>query len=1025
VLRIWKKEAIGGTGDLLFPQVKKAIEDIPRQELGLAWGVKGDEHLNDTQDFIAGKPRAAFQKWLRHVHKVSPKLGKYIRSIPENASLVYYVFMARVSGQMMADQIFKRYFETESDNPKAKKSAEAWYQKAHKKVLGKAMARHQKLRADAKAKKSDEFGDERDDWTESAGIGIIGLLDEARKHDFGGPNSLRSYGDSLNALHSVRDYLSRLAKSDSDKVARRVSAMLMRELFDWRTKYRDIFTSDTGAKVQYPTGPLDAHNLLTAAMSGLRAASLGFKDKDQRKAVNELQSIASKAVDMLGNWARDRNKVSESRRRGKLEYIDSAIMHGADPVFDILNESNRIGFQTINERSRTRLEEERGGDKVQGQIYYDVDNTHPGDFGGYGSSVRRYAIRVWGNTYQIKDELKKLGFRFDKKDPRKSWVLYHAYSTNPESSGGMFRGSVSEKKIDQALPKLKKLVDDFNKRMAASNQKTIAKVGIQPDNEPADKSVKAQIDRVLSNDRRTMRLKRYGIEMKMSWEGNGTLSQADVSFTGNTYPIRGVLKKAGFRFDGSSKRWTLAYSTYEKISKRLGNLIAKELKKSQGDRPSGEDPSAPQPGPDLTTRLKHHKAWKAQPFEDSADEVYWREKMDPIKRNAKKYNRHIVGEGITGFLGDLEEGRLEEKRVSGMDMRDVLKGRLFPTADKIMAAADKFKTWANKTVYKKRVSDQMSQTERDVGAYLTGIRHGFEDFEGIVGEGVLPDLQDALSRGSVSDKQRFNLMKALVDGDQSAWVVTDSLAKRIEGAADAIHKIDPKVAKSMLSGPLSGMDVLLRNFRSGLSMTSKMIQSSVSGLKREDEEFSFAVMVEAVDDGWLFTPIMDEAEIYATNAMRAMYEGSKGEYVFDMDTGEKIGPMPAKEKKSFLKTQKAALVAKERAKSNPTPRNVKHAEKMGSLIKQTLHAKKKTASLRAGTAVIKKETARMKSARLKKKTLVKGKIKSDQAKLKLGPGEKMVFGRVVKAGGLVNDAQPELDITQYLGEVAVNDSRSR
>jgi hypothetical protein len=69
--------------------------------------------MADAQDVVSGKPRKAFQMWMRNVKKVSPKIHKRITSRAEDAAIIYYAFMSRVVGAMMADEIFKRYFETD------------------------------------------------------------------------------------------------------------------------------------------------------------------------------------------------------------------------------------------------------------------------------------------------------------------------------------------------------------------------------------------------------------------------------------------------------------------------------------------------------------------------------------------------------------------------------------------------------------------------------------------------------------------------------------------------------------------------------------------------------------------------------------------------------------------------------------------------------------------------------------------------------------------------------------------------
>jgi hypothetical protein len=93
--------------DTVFKNEKAIIDKIPRQELPKIFGKKD---LADTQDFLAAKPKQAFQKWMRDVGKVEPKVKKMLQRVPQNAPLWFYLFMLRISGQMMADEIFKRHF---------------------------------------------------------------------------------------------------------------------------------------------------------------------------------------------------------------------------------------------------------------------------------------------------------------------------------------------------------------------------------------------------------------------------------------------------------------------------------------------------------------------------------------------------------------------------------------------------------------------------------------------------------------------------------------------------------------------------------------------------------------------------------------------------------------------------------------------------------------------------------------------------------------------------------------------------
>jgi hypothetical protein len=114
-LRFWKDEmGTGGPSKLMFKKVQDRIAHIPRADLPKIWKL---DNMADTQDLISGKPKKAFQMWLRNIGRIDPKMKGYISRVSENVPLVYYGYMARVVGNDMADIIFKRYFATESGHP--------------------------------------------------------------------------------------------------------------------------------------------------------------------------------------------------------------------------------------------------------------------------------------------------------------------------------------------------------------------------------------------------------------------------------------------------------------------------------------------------------------------------------------------------------------------------------------------------------------------------------------------------------------------------------------------------------------------------------------------------------------------------------------------------------------------------------------------------------------------------------------------------------------------------------------------
>jgi len=101
---------MGDTPDqALFKGQQKIMNAIPREKLPT---VIGETDIAGAQDELARNPKGAIQKFMRNIHKVSPKAGKMLRAVPENAALYFYIYAMNVSGRDMADEILKRYLTT-------------------------------------------------------------------------------------------------------------------------------------------------------------------------------------------------------------------------------------------------------------------------------------------------------------------------------------------------------------------------------------------------------------------------------------------------------------------------------------------------------------------------------------------------------------------------------------------------------------------------------------------------------------------------------------------------------------------------------------------------------------------------------------------------------------------------------------------------------------------------------------------------------------------------------------------------
>jgi hypothetical protein len=112
-----------GPQDTLFKRGKNIITDIPRTDLPKFFGLNGGDagDIPDAQDIVARQPKKAFQIFLRRVARVHPKLHMYMQKVPSNVPIIFHMIVTQLSGEMMANLIFKRYFATDSSHPEAVK----------------------------------------------------------------------------------------------------------------------------------------------------------------------------------------------------------------------------------------------------------------------------------------------------------------------------------------------------------------------------------------------------------------------------------------------------------------------------------------------------------------------------------------------------------------------------------------------------------------------------------------------------------------------------------------------------------------------------------------------------------------------------------------------------------------------------------------------------------------------------------------------------------------------------------------
>ena len=219
-------------------------------------------------------------------------------------------------------------------------------------------------------------------------------------------------------------------------------------------------------------------------------------------------------------------------------------------------------------------------------VRYEIVNVQPGDFGGMAKHQGERSVKVMGNTFAIKDELKRLGFRFNPND--KTWELKHEYT-----SFGKARGAKRDV-VEKAVKKIDAIVKDANAAIQKRNQAALAGAGVTDDTKPSPADLKGQIKYVMSAQRLTARLKKNGIGIYFDWPhsigGFAKGGAFDAWVIGNTFGVKDQLKRFGFSFSRSVpsdvvskakkdgiKRvdagWVMDGATYDRIHKQVDQTL--------------------------------------------------------------------------------------------------------------------------------------------------------------------------------------------------------------------------------------------------------------------------------------------------------------------------------------------------------------------------------------------------------------------------------------------------------------------
>jgi hypothetical protein len=205
--------------------------------------------------------------------------------------------------------------------------------------------------------------------------------------------------------------------------------------------------------------------------------------------------------------------------------------------------------------------------------------------------------------------LRKYGFKWDPR--QKSWGLYAVlYAYHGQTQRNVWEKT--RKNQEAAFRELKPLVEKYNQEISKETQST------------KPQTSQELMLRLKSKERLLGKLGSYGISIKYEWPDPYSTAEARVWVLGNTFPIKEVMRKYGFRFGNSphGKGWALPTVEYSAILDKWAADVFRAL-------PSQEDPEDK-----LTT-----------PFSDmaSAELTAWIRKHNIVEQDMRR-NEFYDGE---------------------------------------------------------------------------------------------------------------------------------------------------------------------------------------------------------------------------------------------------------------------------------------------------------------------------------------------------------------------------------------------
>ena len=193
-----------------------------------------------------------------------------------------------------------------------------------------------------------------------------------------------------------------------------------------------------------------------------------------------------------------------------------------------------------------------------------VKYVNLGDFGGTDPVEDSWVLDVAGPTFDYRDELKRLGFRWN--SASKVWSIDATlYKYGGRRNAEFYK---NRKLQEAAFPVVQALAKKHNEAAEAFNR------GVRPGGGGDDREVVEHWQRL---ERMQPKLEAAGLKVEHTYPGRYDVTEGTVTVSGNTYPFVAVMKKYGWKWNPSKKAWQIPVPEYHAIQDKWMSDIVREL----------------------------------------------------------------------------------------------------------------------------------------------------------------------------------------------------------------------------------------------------------------------------------------------------------------------------------------------------------------------------------------------------------------------------------------------------------------